>query len=143
VAVILSQRNNKYCVAHSQRLPMKNPDPSAKRQMGRRGRLPYALESPAAKRSSGIFKFARKNPSAWVYLRAITGYSFAMPTVFRIGATRVVTYPNDHRPAHVHVIGLGKQAVFNMHCSDGPPAVGRTTAFRRSISTFLRAGCRA
>lgn len=29
-----------------------------------------------------------------------------MPTIFRIGAVRVVIYPNDHRPAHVHVVGL-------------------------------------
>ena len=34
-----------------------------------------------------------------------------MPTVLRIGGLRVVIYPNDHRPAHVHVIGDG-EAVF-------------------------------
>lgn len=28
-----------------------------------------------------------------------------MPTVARIGSLRVMIYPNDHRPAHVHVIG--------------------------------------
>jgi Domain of unknown function (DUF4160) len=52
-----------------------------------------------------------------------------MPTVYRIGATRVVIYPNDHRPAHVHVIGIGKQAVFNMCCPDGPPAVRENHGF--------------
>lgn len=30
-------------------------------------------------------------------------------------------YPNDHRPAHVHVIGNGGEAVFNLHCRAGPP----------------------
>lgn len=35
-----------------------------------------------------------------------------MPTVLRIGALRVVVYPNDHRPPHVHVIGNGHEAVF-------------------------------
>jgi hypothetical protein len=35
-----------------------------------------------------------------------------MPTVLRIGALRVGIYPNDHRPAHVHVIGQGHEAVF-------------------------------
>ncbi|MGA2352734.1 MAG: DUF4160 domain-containing protein [Terracidiphilus sp.] len=35
-----------------------------------------------------------------------------MPTVLRIGAMRVAIYPNDHRPAHVHVIGHGHEAVF-------------------------------
>ncbi|MFZ5514077.1 MAG: DUF4160 domain-containing protein [Pseudomonadota bacterium] len=28
-------------------------------------------------------------------------------------------YPNDHRPAHVHVIGDG-EAVFLLNCPDGP-----------------------
>ena len=31
-----------------------------------------------------------------------------------IGGWRVVIYPNDHRPAHVHVIGGGGEAVFNL-----------------------------
>jgi len=30
-----------------------------------------------------------------------------MPTVLRFEGLRVVIYPNDHRPAHVHVIGRG------------------------------------
>jgi uncharacterized protein DUF4160 len=30
-----------------------------------------------------------------------------VPTVLRIDGLRVVIYPNDHRPAHVHVIGPG------------------------------------
>ena len=34
-----------------------------------------------------------------------------MPTVLIIGGWRVVIYPNDHRPAHVHVIGGGCEAV--------------------------------
>ena len=44
-----------------------------------------------------------------------------MPTVARIGALRVVVYPNDHRPAHVHVMGGGCEAVFNLNCPSGPP----------------------
>ena len=43
-----------------------------------------------------------------------------MPTVLRIGGLRVVIYPNDHRPAHVHVIGDG-EAGFILHCPNGPP----------------------
>ena len=43
-----------------------------------------------------------------------------MPTVLRFGPYRVVIYPNDHRPAHVHVIGNGGEAVFNLHCPEGP-----------------------
>jgi hypothetical protein len=30
-----------------------------------------------------------------------------MPTVLRSGALRVVIYPNDHSPTHVHVLGPG------------------------------------
>lgn len=44
-----------------------------------------------------------------------------MPTVFRFGGLRVVIYPTDHRPAHVHVIGAGGEAVFFLNCPDGPP----------------------
>jgi hypothetical protein len=43
-----------------------------------------------------------------------------MPTIKRIGSLRVVIYPNDHRPAHVHVIGGGCEAVFHLHCPTGP-----------------------
>jgi hypothetical protein len=32
----------------------------------------------------------------------------------------VVVYPNDHRPAHVHVIGTGHEVVFNRKCPAGP-----------------------
>lgn len=34
---------------------------------------------------------------------------------------RVVIWPNDHRPAHVHVKGADCEAVFVLHCPDGPP----------------------
>ena len=43
-----------------------------------------------------------------------------VPTVLRFGALRVTIYPNDHRPAHVHVIGPDREAVFNLHCPNGP-----------------------
>jgi hypothetical protein len=32
----------------------------------------------------------------------------------------VAIYTNDHRPAHVHVVGPGGEAVFHLHCPDGP-----------------------
>ena len=44
----------------------------------------------------------------------------AMPTVLRAEGLRVVIYPNDHRPAHVHVIGGGHEAVFSLNCPTGP-----------------------
>ncbi len=43
-----------------------------------------------------------------------------MPTVLRIGNLRVVIYPNDHRPAHVHVIGPEHEALFHLNCPAGP-----------------------
>lgn len=46
-----------------------------------------------------------------------------MPTVFRFAGLRVVIYYNDHRPAHVHVIGRGGEAVFRLDCPNGPPAL--------------------
>lgn len=42
-----------------------------------------------------------------------------MPTVLRSEGLRVVIYPNDHRPAHVHVISKGCEAVFNLCCPTG------------------------
>ena len=37
-----------------------------------------------------------------------------MPTVLRIDGLRVVIYPNDHPPAHVHVIGRGWVVVVDL-----------------------------
>jgi hypothetical protein len=54
-----------------------------------------------------------------------------MPTIKRIGGLRVVIYPNDHRPAHVHVIGNGCEALFNLHCPDGPPELRENFGFTR------------
>ena len=37
-----------------------------------------------------------------------------MPTVLRVGGLRFVVYPNDHLPAHVHVLGPGWIVVVNL-----------------------------
>jgi len=52
-----------------------------------------------------------------------------MPTVKRIDGLRVVIYPNDHRPAHVHVIGSDSEAVFDLHCPFGPAEVRENYGF--------------
>jgi hypothetical protein len=44
-----------------------------------------------------------------------------VPTFLRFGSYRVAIYTNDHRPAHVHVVGAGCEAVFHLHCPGGPP----------------------
>lgn len=54
-----------------------------------------------------------------------------MPTVLKIFGLRVVIYPNDHRPAHVHVIGNGCEAVFNLHCPAGSPELRENYGFAR------------
>jgi hypothetical protein len=42
---------------------------------------------------------------------------------------RVVIYPNDHRPAHVHVIGQGNSAIFNLNCPTGPVSLRANFGF--------------
>lgn len=54
-----------------------------------------------------------------------------MPTVLTVFKLRVVIYPNDHRPAHVHIIGNGCEAVFNLHCPKGPPELRENYGFSR------------
>jgi Domain of unknown function (DUF4160) len=58
-----------------------------------------------------------------------------MPTVLRFDGLRVVIYPNYHRPAHVHVIGKGCEALFNLNCPAGPAELRENYRFsRRQIS---------
>lgn len=52
-----------------------------------------------------------------------------MPTVHRFDGLRVVIYPNDHRPAHVHVMGSGCEAVFKLNAPDGPPQLRENYGF--------------
>ena len=54
-----------------------------------------------------------------------------MPTVLRIEGLRVVVYPNDHRPAHMHVIGRGCEALFNLSCPAGPVELRENYGFSR------------
>ncbi len=52
-----------------------------------------------------------------------------MPTILRIDGLRVVIYPNDHRPPHVHVLGPGCEAVFALNCPNGPLTMRGTRGF--------------
>ena len=52
-----------------------------------------------------------------------------MPTVLRLPGLRIAIYPNDHRPAHVHVIGNGHEAVFVLNCPVGPVGVREDFGF--------------
>jgi Domain of unknown function (DUF4160) len=62
-----------------------------------------------------------------------------MPTVLRLGALRVAIYPNDHRPAHVHVIGQGHEAVFVMNRPAGGVTLRENYGFpQRSLIAIER-----
>jgi len=54
-----------------------------------------------------------------------------MRTILRIGRLRVAVYFNDHRPAHVHVIGKDCEAVFNLNCPEGPIELRENFGFSR------------
>jgi hypothetical protein len=54
-----------------------------------------------------------------------------VPTVLRFAGLRVVIYFNDHRPAHVHVIGRGCEALFHLNCPNGPVELRENYGFRR------------
>lgn len=63
-----------------------------------------------------------------------------MPTITRFDGLRVVIYPNDHRPAHVHVIGQGGEAVFILNCPGGPVELRESFGFgQRDLSRIASA----
>ena len=53
-----------------------------------------------------------------------------MPTILRLDNLRVVIYPNDHRPAHVHVVGPDGEAVYFLNCPAGPPELRESFGFK-------------
>jgi hypothetical protein len=61
-----------------------------------------------------------------------------MPTVLRLNGMRFVIYPNDHRPAHVHVIGTLGEAVFVLNCPDGPPDLRESYGFSQQAAARIR-----
>ena len=63
-----------------------------------------------------------------------------MPTVLRLGGLRVAIYPNDHRPAHVHVLGPARDAIFILNCPDGPPRLRGSFGFAVQALNQLEAG---
>ena len=69
-----------------------------------------------------------------------------MPTILRFDGLRVVIYPNDHSPGHVHLIGADCEAVFELHCPEGPVTLrescGFTTRRLRRLSERLTASRR-
>lgn len=74
-----------------------------------------------------------------------------MPTVAAFDGLRVAIYPNDHLPAHVHVVGSGCEAVFNLRCPHGPPEAResygltsrRIRRIRERLASMLEELCEA
>ena len=56
-----------------------------------------------------------------------------MPTVLTLQNVRVVIYPNDHPPPHVHAIRRdGARAKFELNYPDGPIVMTDQIGFRPS-----------
>jgi hypothetical protein len=63
-----------------------------------------------------------------------------MPTVLVFQGLDVRIYTNDHQPAHVHVVGRGCEAKFQLNCPGGPVEVVENFGFsRREIRQILTA----
>lgn len=62
-----------------------------------------------------------------------------MPTVLRAAGLRFVIYPGDHRPAHVHVIGQGGEAIFNLNGRKGMPVLREVYGLSRRDVARIRA----
>ncbi len=61
-----------------------------------------------------------------------------MPTIVRFAGYRVVIYPNDHRPEHVHVIGKGVGVVFEVNCPDGDIVLRENYGASRKQASQIR-----
>ncbi len=62
-----------------------------------------------------------------------------MPTVLRVAGLRIVVYPNDHAPAHVHVLADDCEAIFELCCPKGPPTLRVNYRFSKQEVARARA----
>lgn len=60
-----------------------------------------------------------------------------MPTIHRFHGLRVVIYPNDHRPPHVHVMGKACEAVFKLNGLQRPPELRENYGFSARELTLI------
>ena len=63
-----------------------------------------------------------------------------MPTLSRIDGLRVMIYPHDHPPPHVHVTGRGREAVFLLPGLDNPLVLRENVGFSRMDIRRIRHG---
>ena len=66
-----------------------------------------------------------------------------VPTVMIINGLRVVIYPNDHAPAHVHVMGNGAEARFSLRGADGQVELIENYGFRSRMVANIKAALTA
>ncbi len=74
--------------------------------------------------------------------QALLGLLFAMPSVLPpFKGWRIVIYPNDHRPPHVHVVGPVEHARFELLCDLAQARlmsnVGFSLSQLRQIAAYL------
>lgn len=48
-----------------------------------------------------------------------------MPTVYREDGFRVIIYPNDHLPSHVHLIKADSQVIIQLGSENEPPSLSQ------------------
>jgi len=102
------------------------------------GGLPIGALERATPRT--ISKAERRGKRTRIETQALrkAGIIKVVPTVMRLDGLRVVVYPNDHRPAHVHVMGRGHEAVFNLNCPARPVELRENFGFpSRELSKTL------
>ena len=63
---------------------------------------------------------------------------YMSPTLYKVGNLRVVVYPKDHNPPHVHVIGPEGEAKFELESFECISVKGFSNRDVRRIRDFLR-----
>lgn len=61
-----------------------------------------------------------------------------MPTVIRFGRFRFVIYPQDHGPAHVHVLAAGAEAKFDIRTGRCLSVFGFTLKTVKRLTEVVR-----
>lgn len=60
------------------------------------------------------------------------------PTIFQVWNLRIVIYPKDHEPAHVHVIGPQGEAKFDIETMECMENHGFSEKSLRRIKEYLK-----
>ena len=61
------------------------------------------------------------------------------PTIYKTKNLRIVIYPHDHAPAHVHLIGPDAEAKFELASLECISSFGFSMKALSKIRTFLKA----